>query len=433
MTTEAIEAPNASQLAQEIAGRLAGDLDARDERIRAQVIEQVEARVEAMGLVETAREMREQLAKRPPQDGHERSGSGILAALDPTRPNPNADGARLDGRFTSFTDYLRAVAVAGRGGARDERLLYVNDAGEVRADISGNQLATGGALVPEQFRSDLLRLGLQPSSIRPRTFQIPMTTSRLGIPKIRDTSHASTVFGGVRAYWTKPGTAITESQPSFERVWLEANGLKLLTDIENEVLADSLPSVEAILVNLWREAIPWYEEQAFLHGEGTGEPLGVLESGALIAVTRAGANAIAVADLAKMEARLLPGSSGRAVYMGSPKTLESLYPLNNGSVQYFHADLSQPIPRTLNGRPFIVNEHLPNLGTQGDLLLVDWFYYLLGDRQSLSIDASPHAKFENDMTVFRGVERLDGQPWLDAPLTPANGGDTLSPFVTIAS
>jgi HK97 family phage major capsid protein len=71
------------------------------------------------------------------------------------------------------------------------------------------------------------------------------------------------------------------------------------------------------------------------------------------------------------------------------------------------------------------------LGTTGDLALVDFGYYLLGDRQSMQISSSEHFKFGNDLTSFRIIERLDGRTWIQSAITPENGGSTLSPVVVL--
>jgi hypothetical protein len=51
--------------------------------------------------------------------------------------------------------------------------------------------------------------------------------------------------------------------------------------------------------------------------------------------------------------------------------------------------------------------------------------------QSMS---SEHYKFQNDKTAFRVIERLDGRPWIQSPITPHNNSTaTLTPFVQLAS
>ena len=45
--------------------------------------------------------------------------------------------------------------------------------------------------------------------------------------------------------------------------------------------------------------------------------------------------------------------------------------------------------------------------------------------------SSIHVKFTTDETAFRFVMRVDGQPTWNAALTPSNGSNTQSPFITL--
>jgi hypothetical protein len=46
--------------------------------------------------------------------------------------------------------------------------------------------------------------------------------------------------------------------------------------------------------------------------------------------------------------------------------------------------------------------------------------------------SSEQYKFQNDKTAFRVIERVDGRPWIQSPITPHNNSaNTLSPFVQL--
>ena len=64
---------------------------------------------------------------------------------------------------------------------------------------------------------------------------------------------------------------------------------------------------------------------------------------------------------------------------------------------------------------------------------MDLSYYVVADRQAVTMAASEHVRFTNDEMVWRFVERIDGRPWIDSALTPRNGSNTLSPFVNLAA
>jgi Phage capsid family len=86
-----------------------------------------------------------------------------------------------------------------------------------------------------------------------------------------------------------------------------------------------------------------------------------------------------------------------------------------------HGSIAGAPATSIVGRPLFLSEHLPAIGDAGDLVVCDPTLYLLGDRQQIILDASPHVRFESDQTVFRASARLDGQPIYDAVLTPKNG------------
>ena len=372
----------------------------------------------------------------PPWAAQSTQIAQAIGLPDPNWANPEAIGAKLDGKFDSFSDFLRAMVRRDMKGVSDERLVDVSSAGDVRADLTGEEVELGGALVPEEFRPQLLNMMLQPTSIRSRATVLPMGSSSMSIPAIRDETHADgTVFGGVRFNWTEVNDTIVESEPDFKLVRLIARTLAGRTTIPNTLLEDSFITVPQLIMSLWTQAVPWIEESAFIRGDGTGKPLGILNSPALAKVSRKTANEFAVADMFAMMSRVPPGSMGRCVWMLNPQVLPQLGSLNSGDVQVWMPALSASMPSTLAGYPVIFNEHCSGLGTEGDVLFVDWMYYLIGDRQALSMMASPHEQFSRNRTVIRGVERIDAQPWIDTAIIPAQrtgSSFTLSPFVALS-
>jgi HK97 family phage major capsid protein len=162
-------------------------------------------------------------------------------------------------------------------------------------------------------------------------------------------------------------------------------------------------------------------------------------------VTRdAGAPNIEWFDIVNMYARMLPQGLDRAVWIVSPDALPNLFtmtfdtgsgsgtsPVMLGNTGTFTNAGSVTPPMSMMGIPIIVSEKARAVGTSGDINLVDFGYYLLGDRQAMSARQSDEFRFQNDLTAFRVTERLDGRPWLPQAITPQNGGATLSPFVKL--
>jgi HK97 family phage major capsid protein len=73
------------------------------------------------------------------------------------------------------------------------------------------------------------------------------------------------------------------------------------------------------------------------------------------------------------------------------------------------------------------------VGDKGDIVLVDWKAYRTITKSGAGIDTatSMHLWFDRGIQAFRATFRVDGQPVLRNPISPANGANTLSPFVTL--
>jgi HK97 family phage major capsid protein len=308
------------------------------------------------------------------------------------------------------------------------------------AAASSGEPASGGFLVPEAFRAELLSLSLESSVVRPRARIVPMETSRVLYPYIDDTSHATNVFGGVQGYWTPESGTMTDVAASFGRLALEAWKLTAFANVPNELIADSAVSFEAFIRSTFPQALAYFADVAFLSGSGAGQPLGILTSGNAARVSVAkeagqAADTIVWENIVKMYSRMLPQSLGNAVWVVSPDVFPELATMalsvgTGGGPVWLNNGVGGP-PATILGRPVVISEKVENLGDQGDINFIDFQYYLVGDRQAMTVASSEHYRFQNGETSFKFVERLDGRPWLQSALTPRNGGPTLSPFVTL--
>jgi HK97 family phage major capsid protein len=353
--------------------------------------------------------------------------------------NAKAMGAPLDKEFGSSADYFALIWHQRQRDAQAQAKLH-----RVRNAFSSTVPSEGGFLIPEQLRSQLLRVSLETSIVRPRARVIPMETLRVPFPAIDATSNVSSVYGGIVGYWTEEGAALTASQASFGRVVLDAKKLTAYTEVPNELISDSIISFQAFIDEIFPEALGFYEDYAFLRGTGVGEPLGVLNGSARITVTETTANLILWDDVVAMYARMLPGSLNRAVWVASIDTFPQLarmtLPVKNvagtenvGGAGAWTTDMHGNPQLSLLGRPVLLTEKVPGLGTTGALNFIDFGFYLLGDRQVMSAMSSPHFKFQNDQTAYRIIERVDGRPWLNSPITPKNNTATLSPIVSLLS
>jgi HK97 family phage major capsid protein len=352
--------------------------------------------------------------------------------------NKAAIGAKFDKMFNSTPQFLHAISEhSAKDAALSANLVELKNA------MSSMKPSDGGFLIPEILRADLLRIALERAIVRSRARVIPMDSLTVPLPAVDSTSNVASVYGGVVGYWTEEGATITESRPRFARVELRAQKLTLYTEMPNELIRDSIISLEAFIGQIFPEALAWFEDVAFFIGGGVGEPLGFLNAPAAVSVTRdAGQGAVEWIDVVNMYCRMLPQSIDRAVWVVSPDVMASLLtmtfdtgagtgtaPVMLGS-GYGDGGTGSP-SMTMLGRPIVVSEKARAAGTSGDINFVDFGFYLIGDRQAMSARQSEDFRFNQDVTAFRVIERVDGRPWVLSPVTPQNGGSTLSPFVKL--
>lgn len=355
--------------------------------------------------------------------------------------NKSAMGAKFDDYFADASDFFYSISDHAH---RDSDLT--RKLGTLKNDASSLKPSDGGFLIPEILRAELLRVALERAVVRSRARVIPMDSLRVPFPAIDSTSNVSSIYGGITGFWTEEGATLTESAPRFARVVLEAHKLTLYTEVPNELIQDSRPSFAALIGEMFPEAMAWFEDVAFFLGGGVGEPLGFLNAPAAISVTRSTATAgnnVEYIDLVSMYSRMLPSSLDRAVWIISPDVVPSLLTMEvsagSGAVMlggggFPAASVSPQGTLSILGRPVIVSEKARAVGTSGDINFVDFGFYLVGDRQAMSARQSEDFKFNQDVTAFRVIQRLDGRPWLLDAITPQNGSaNTLSAYTKLTT
>ena len=340
--------------------------------------------------------------------------------------------------WKTFGEFAKAVSRFDSNGVLDPRLQYVNDAGDLKEGkaLVENVGASGGFLVPTEFRAELMALAQANAIVRPRATVIPMSRRSMQIPVLSQTDTTSGTpawFGGIFARWTEEAAQKTEQSPTFRQIDLVAHKLTLYTRSSDEMLDDSAISLEAFLMGRmgFPGAIAWQEDLTFINGTGAGQPQGVITAGGTITVDRVAQLAIGYDDLTRMLENFMPSANG--VWIITQSAMSDLLQMSGpaGNPSFVWGNATTGAPNTLLGMPVIWSEMVPRIGTAGDVILADWSFYLIGDRQNTVIDSSIHDRFQFDQTSWRAVHRVDGQEWLSTPLTYQDGTTQISPFVIL--
>lgn len=357
------------------------------------------------------------------------------------------------------SDFARATAVHDRGSDKPfaslgENLLAIRQASmpggyfdpRLSASLGMNETvpADGGFLVQQDLQAGILRRMYETGALlsRVRKFSVGPNSNGIKLNALAESSRVNgSRWGGVQGYWIEEGGTKVASRPQFRQIKLELNKLACLGYATDELLQDA-NALGALLTDLFPAELTFLAEGAILGGTGAGQPLGILNCGALITVsaeTGQDAATIAYENVVKMWARLYGPSKSSAVWIANGDITPSLMMMSMGvgtggvPVWMPAGGIANAPYETLFGRPIINVEYSPTLGTVGDLLLIDPEQYLWIDKGGVQQASSIHVAFVTDETAFRAVFRCDGAPAWDAPLTPAQGSNTTSPFVALAT
>ncbi|MBN2845044.1 MAG: phage major capsid protein [Deltaproteobacteria bacterium] len=294
----------------------------------------------------------------------------------------------------------------------------------------------GGFLVPVEYASKIHEVALEDELIMPRCYVQPMRSNELKIPGMAIGDHSTALMGGFVASYVSEAGTISEADPKLRQVVLNCKKLTGLLRFSSELTEDA-PGGESQLMNICGKGLAWYRDKAFLKGSGAGEPLGILNAGCTVEVAPEGgqaADTIVYANLTNMMAHMYAGSFKNSVWICHQSTIPQLLTL---SLEVGVGGSRIPVMQESSGefkiltRPVIFTEKTEVLGDKGDILLADLSQYVVGLRNGMRFDTSIHVHFSTDELLGRIIERHDGMPLWNEPLTLADGTTEVSPFVVL--
>mgnify|MGYP001597117567 CR=1 FL=1 len=347
------------------------------------------------------------------------------------------------GGFKNSAHFFAELIEEGKTNHAPETLAAWDNAVS-KKDLAEGALSTGGYLVPTQVGAAILDKALEESIVRPRANVQPMQSNRITFAADVDANHSTNYFGGITIY--RPGEAgqKTATSPTYSQIALTLHKVTGLCHVSDELLEDSAVAVEANVTRKFSQAIAFVQDNDFLNGDGANAPVGVLNSVnpaliTLTAETGQGASTIVAENIIKMWARMYSQGKSRAVWIANDDTFPQLATMalavgTGGVPLWMPAGGLSGLPyQTLMGKPLLFTEKAQTLGTAGDIALIDFSQYIIGEKGGLQVATSIHFKFDYDQQSFRFVLRYDGQPSWTSALTPLRSSSTLSPFVVLSS
>jgi HK97 family phage major capsid protein len=346
-------------------------------------------------------------------------------------------------------NYLLAIARAGdprerQMNVRQKKVHEAMQAWHVRTIVGTASDASGGEfLLPlEQVPTIFSVPNVQPGILQiARRF--PMAGRTLRIPYVKQTSatNARPMAGIANIAWGTEANDKDIREPAFQQRLLTAYKAQAYAEIGDETIEDDftgmLPSTLQTLVG--GQVVNFMNEQFTIDGNGTGVPLGALNTAnpSLIIATRKTASQINIEDVVGMFSQFaMTGSRNNQRWLINRTALPQLLQLklSGNTLVTFLSNLRDEPPMQLFGIPVEVCDLLSTLG-QYDFALVNGEFYAYGARQQLTVQSSIHYKFRQDITAYRFYARGGGIPIPDGTYAYKSPSGTkvatFSPFVIL--
>jgi len=263
--------------------------------------------------------------------------------------------------------------------------------------------ANGGYLVPDEYDSRLIQV-LNEENVM-RSLGTAITTSGEHKINIAATKPA--------AAWIEEGGALTFGDATFDQIILDAHKLHVAVKVTEELLYDNAFNLENYILEQFGKALANAEEDAFINGNGTGQPLGILAEtgGAQVGVTTKSPGKVTADEIIDLVYSLKRPYRKNAVFLANDACVAELRKLKDSTGQYlWQPSLQAGEPDRVLGYKIYTSAYFP-LPAPGKAAVAfgDFSYYNIGDRGSRSIAELKELFAGNGMVGFVAKERVDGK------------------------
>jgi HK97 family phage major capsid protein len=346
-------------------------------------------------------------------------GAGASATQGPViRVSKAADVARErkivaardvhKGKGLDFAALIRLNAVAKMEGRNVVDIAERDGYPEIAKALSAGSYASGGALIPPEFASEVIELLDATAVVRslgPRILQMPRGT--LNVPR---------VTAGATAAYVGENTAPTPSSPTTDLLTLSAKKLAALVVVSNDLIRQGGPAVDATVRDDLVRKMANRQDLAFLRGSGASyEPRGI-ENAAAASQAETAYNST-TPSLAQVDATLhnVMGKlqdnnvdhDESCAWIMPPRVARYLSQLRDGTGPYVFRDEIRG--GRLHGFRLAVSTQIPtNLGggtNESRIYFVKMSEVFIGDTLQMEVSFHENAAYDDSGTVKSGLSQ----------------------------
>jgi HK97 family phage major capsid protein len=199
---------------------------------------------------------------------------------------------------------------------------------------------------------------------------------------------------------TSAGSALTESNPTFDSLLLQPSKTGFIVPVANELIADAGFDIESVVAEQAGNAIGYA-----VNASTSSTLIGAAGSGvtASTATAISGDNLIDLAFSVDGAARQVAGAG----YMANTKTLGAMRKLKDSAGQYLY-QVNVGAPDAFGGFPVYENPALADIATGAKAVLFGDYKAFKIAQTGLDVAVSADAYFANDVTGYRFTYRVAG-------------------------
>ena len=266
--------------------------------------------------------------------------------------------------------------------------------------------ATAGNLAPAEYVEELIKVITEISPVR-------------SVARVRQTSNKEIEVPSKTASFAAAWTAETGSRTETTGYTTSLNTiptheLYALVDISGMLLEDSVFDLEAEMNTEFAEQFAKAEGNAFLVGNGTNKPTGILDGTTVASTTAAAAAAIATDDIMDLVHGLKSEYARNASFMMNRATLGAIRKLKDTAGQYiFQTGFSgqSGLPNTILGHPYVEAVDMADIAAEAKPVVFGDYRrgYMIVDRVALSVLRDPYSQASTGNVRYIARRRVGGE------------------------
>lgn len=343
----------------------------------------------------------------PPKEEMKMSETTAPAGAEETRAAVDLLSKRLD-KIEARSARLPLSPEAGEDGLEKRAFAAFIKTGkeamqaeEVRA-LRASDSAAGGVTVPPGFAAELLRKLVENSPIRSLATVTTISTGELVLPK---------VTANPTAAWVAETAARPSTEPAFAQVQIPAHEAGCYVDISQRLLEDNAVNLESELSDMLAKEFARLEGLAFLKGDGTGKPKGIVGHADFTTLANGHATNLSADALVALMHTLPSTYRNAGVWLMNALTAGKVRQLKDADGNYlWRPSLAEGNPPTLLGRPIYETPDLDDVAaTKIPLLFGDIkTAYRIADRVGVSLLRDPYSVATTGLVRFHSRVRVGG-------------------------